>query len=41
VTECDDFRDVNEAPAFDWDLQEMLRFWTKNRAGKSLPERFE
>ncbi|MHB9038144.1 MAG: hypothetical protein ACYC64_15915 [Armatimonadota bacterium] len=41
VTECDEFGDVDEAPAFDWDLQEMLKCWVKKEAGRGLPESTE
>lgn len=35
ITECDEFEEMNAAPAFDWDLQEMLAEWEldgRNRA---------
>jgi len=27
ITECDEFEDMGTAPAFDWDLQEMLKLY--------------
>ncbi len=28
ITECDEFLDMDTAPAHDWDLQELLKLWT-------------
>jgi len=36
ITECDEYRNNDEAPAFDWDLQEMLDQWWKKDATKGI-----
>ncbi len=27
ITECDEFEEMDVAPAFDWDLRELLKLW--------------
>ena len=27
ITECDEFEDMDLAPAFDWELRELLKLW--------------
>lgn len=27
ITFCDEFEDMDTAPAYDWDLQELLKLW--------------
>jgi hypothetical protein len=31
ITECDEFEEMDVAPAFDWDLQELLRLWALDK----------
>ena len=37
VTECDEYADMDQAPARDWDLQQLLKLWS----GKDGPPRTE
>ena len=27
ITECDEYEEMDQAPAFDWDLQDLLKLW--------------
>jgi hypothetical protein len=27
ITECDEYEEMDTAPAYDWDLQQLLRLW--------------
>jgi hypothetical protein len=29
ITECDEFEEMDDAPAFDWNLQDLLKLWTQ------------
>lgn len=30
ITECKDYEDMDQAPAFEWDLKDLMKLWPSN-----------
>lgn len=33
IMECDEYEDMDTAPAYDWDLQSLLKLWADGEEG--------
>lgn len=37
ITECDEFEDMDTAPAYEWDLQKAMKLWKTEEEAPEVP----